>query len=132
MTKPDSYKLYNDIAHALLRSGLSEAYIVAGGNFQHSGPFEVGQVLDNYESQVPGSVIESVSRYTRPGETHTNLLSHGQTFHFECDGVVFEVDVAEIGENKMRFLYSRIDALALVRGLTRRVEQLERKIERLG
>lgn len=125
--------LFADIGQALLKSGLSETYFVAGNSFQHAGPFEVDQVLSNYEAANPGCAFElACLEYQATSGGSDVLLRDGTTFNVNCEGCVFDVGVALIGDKKFRFLYSKIDAATLNRELKTRVAVLEQRVERLS
>lgn len=125
--------LFADIGNALLRSGLAEAYIIAGEAFQHAGPFEVGQVLSNFEASSPYSAFEAVARaYQSVPGGPTAMLEDATTFQIECTGVVFEVGVARLGPKTFRFLYSKVDAAALNHDLKARVASLEQMVNRMS
>jgi hypothetical protein len=120
--------LFDDIGRSLIRSGSSEAYIVAAEKFSDAGPCEVSDVLRAYEATMVHTAFVSVQmEYQVTQGCNSVLLEDGVTCYVLVDGVMVNIHAALVCDGKMRLLFTVVNVLKLHSTL----HQLELTVQKL-
>ena len=124
--------LFSDIGRALVKSGRTEAYVVAGDTFADTGPIEVAKVLRDFEETMANSAFwHAHQEYQATQGGRSCQLEDGVTCYVLCDDVAIHISAALIGEGVMRLLFTKVDAIKLHADLAGRMECVERELASL-